>query len=232
MSPASRRAPSSGNDGARRALVGNPLAENNTIPTKIKKTLEEIRLVKDVIRSWRSLSDQEMSTAVAKYDRAVRAESSQYYRELFEDGEFARLLLSIQKARPNDDKLTMLVISAIGNMLQRYGLQETPEIYDLMLSNARRNNVGPYVAIFLPRMRTFMASEENKWDYFMEIKSLSPKKVAERSFEVVLDLYGDDIPEQYRGAVVQYLEKKMQSANNEYGRRYYADFRNKVRQNN
>lgn len=210
---------------------GYSLSEKNIIPAKIRMNIEALRLVKDVIRSWRSLGDEELLIAVAKYEKAIRAESSQYYRDLFDDDEFAKALVNVQEAHPNDDKLTILVVSAIGNMLQRYGLNETTEIYDLMLANAGRKNVGPYVAIFLPRMRTFLASEENKWDYFIGIKRLSPKKIAERSFEVVLDLYGDDIPEQHRGAVVDYLESKIQSANNEYGRKYYTDFRNKVRQN-
>lgn len=55
----------------------------------------------------------------------------------------------------------------------------------------------------------------------MEVKDMSPKKVAESSFEVIMDVFGSAIPENYKEEVVNYFNKKAEESNNEYGKQYY-----------
>ena len=60
----------------------------------------------------------------------------------------------------------------------------------------------------------------------MEVKDMSPKKVAESSFEVIMDILGSEIPEDYKEEVANYFDKKAEESNNEYGRQYYSDLAN------
>ncbi|MFS4428664.1 hypothetical protein [Chryseobacterium sp. S90] len=200
----------------------------SNIPQKIQKNIDNIESLKKQISGWKKLSDEELFQAVKEFEKTPRLEVSIYYNDLFNDAEFTGILLDIYKNNTDNTKLVVLLISAIGNMLQRYNLPETKEIYEVMLENAYKKNVGPYVAIFLPRMEHFK-NYSKKWQYFMEVKNMSPKKVAESSFEVIMDLFGSEIPEENKKEAVNYFNKKAEESNNEYGKQYYLDLANKFK---
>jgi len=200
----------------------------SNIPQKIQKNIDNIESLKKQISGWKKLSDEELFQAVKEFEKTPRLEVSIYYNDLFNDAEFTGILLDIYKNNTENTKLVVLLISAIGNMLQRYNLPETNEIYEVMLENAYKKNVGPYVAIFLPRMEHFK-NYSKKWQYFMEVKNMSPKKVAESSFEVIMDLFGSEIPEENKKEAVNYFNKKAEESNNEYGKQYYLDLANKFK---
>lgn len=200
----------------------------SNIPQKIQKNIDNIESLKKQISEWKKLSDEELFQAVKEFEKTPRLEVSIYYNDLFNDAEFTGTLLDIYKNNTDNTKLVVLLISAIGNMLQRYNLSETKEIYEVMLENAYKKNVGPYVAIFLPGMEHFK-NYSKKWQYFMEVKNMSPKKVAESSFEVIMDLFGSEIPEENKKEAVNYFNKKAEESNNEYGKQYYLDLANKFK---
>ncbi|WP_288437215.1 hypothetical protein [uncultured Chryseobacterium sp.] len=197
----------------------------SNISQKIQNNIDNIESLKKQISGWKKLSDEELFQAVKEFEKTPRLEVSIYYNDLFNDAKFADILLDIYKNNTGNAKLVILLISAIGNMIQRYNLPETKDIYELMFDNAYKKNIGPYVAIFLPKMEHFK-NYSNKWQYFMEVKDMSPKKVAESSFEVIMDILGSEIPEDYKEEVANYFDKKAEESNNEYGRQYYSDLAN------
>jgi hypothetical protein len=200
----------------------------SNIPQKIQKNIDNIESLKKQISGWEKLSEEQLFQAVKEFEKTPRLEVSVYYNDLFNDTKFADILLDIYKSNADNTKLVVLLISAIGNMLQRYSLPETKDIYEFMFENAYKKNVGPYVAIFLPRMEHFK-SYNQKWQYFMEVKDMSPKKVAESSFEVIMDLYGSEIPEGNKEEVANYFKRKAEESNNEYGKQYYLDLAGKFK---
>ncbi|MBE4949226.1 hypothetical protein [Chryseobacterium culicis] len=197
----------------------------SNISQKIQNNIDNIESLKKQISGWKKLSDEELFQAVKEFEKTPRLEVSIYYNDLFNDAKFADILLDIYKNNTGNAKLVILLISAIGNMIQRYNLPETKDTYELMFDNAYKKNIGPYVAIFLPKMEHFK-NYSNKWQYFMEVKDMSPKKVAESSFEVIMDILGSEIPEDYKEEVANYFDKKAEESNNEYGRQYYSDLAN------
>jgi len=200
----------------------------SNVPQKIQKNIDNIGSLKKQISGWKKLSDEELFQAVKEFEKTPRLEVSVYYNDLFNDAKFASILLDIYKSNADNTKLVVILISAIGNMLQRYNLPETKDIYEFMLENAYKKNVGAYVAIFLPRMEYFKNCSK-KWQYFMDVKEISPKKVAESSFEVIMDLYGNEIPEENKDEAASYFNKKAEESNNEYGRQHYLDLANKFK---
>ncbi|MFF2156100.1 hypothetical protein ACFVVQ_12365 [Paenibacillus chitinolyticus] len=193
-----------------------------------KKNIENIGLLKEKISDWHKLSDEELFLAVKEFEKMPRLEVSIYYQDLFKDPKFSKTLLDIYNRHKDNTKLVVLLVSAIGNMIQRYDLPETKEIYEFMLENSDKSKIGPYVALFLPRLKNF-ENYDNKWEYFMNIKKMSPKKVAESSFETIMDLYLEEIPEPYKNETIEYFNKKAEESNNEYGKQYYEDIINKIK---
>ncbi|MCS4227026.1 hypothetical protein [Sphingobacterium sp. BIGb0165] len=193
-----------------------------------KKNVEKISLLVEKIKDWKRLNDDELFPLIKEFEKMPRLEVSAFYNDLFNDSKLVENLLAIYDKHSDNTKLVVLLISSIGNMIQRYHLPETKAIYEFMLKNSDRKNVGAYVALFLPRLTSFKAYN-NKWKYIMGIKMMSPKKIAESAFEILIDLYIDSIPVEYKVETREYFEIKVQKANNEYGKQYYLDLARKIR---
>lgn len=192
----------------------------SNIPQKIKTNIEKIELLKKKIADWQSLSREDLLLSIKEFEKAPRQEVSVYYEKLFHDPRFGAILLEICAKEQTDPGLTVLIISAIGNMMRRYSLPETAEIYELMLKNYDRPQVGPFVAIFLPAMKLF-ENYNGKWEYFMKVKKMTPKKIAESSFESIINQHRNSIPEKYKNEIAAFFNQKAEKANNDYGRQYY-----------
>lgn len=70
--------------------------------------------------------------------------------------------------------------------------------------------------------------EENKWDYFMKIAKMTPKKIAEINFLAILNEYIEEVPDEYKQEIIDFLQEKYQMANNEGGKKYYQDMINRI----
>lgn len=49
--------------------------------------------------------------------------------------------------------------------------------------------------------------EENKWDYFMKIAKMAPKKIGETSFLVLISKNIEEISNEYKEKVIRFLMK-------------------------
>ena len=87
--------------------------------------------------------------------------------------------------------------------------------------------ISAYVAIYLPHFKNFQ-KEENKWDYFMKIAKMTPKKIAEINFLAILNEYIEEVPDEYKQEIIDFLQEKYQMANNEGGKKYYQDMINRI----
>ena len=192
----------------------------SSIPQKIKKNIETISALKGRIDQWQKLDNEELLLTIKDFEKKPRLEVSTFYNELFNDSNLVHSLIEIYKNHPNNSKLVVYIVSAVGNLIQRYDVTETKEVYDFMLENAYKKNVGSYVALFLPRLKHFK-NYDKKWQYLMDVKEMTPKKVAENSFEGIIDLFIDEIPEEFKTEVKEYFLKKSSEASNEYGKQHY-----------
>jgi len=192
-----------------------------------KKNIEKISLLIEKIKDWKRLNDDELFPLIKEFEKMPRLEVSTFYNDLFNDSKLVENLLAIYDRHSDNTKLVVLLISSLGNMIQRYHIPETKVIYEFMLKNAYRKNVSAYVALFLPRLASFEVYDK-KWKYMMDIKMMSPKKITESAFEILMDLYTDSIPAEYKVEVSGYFKAKAQNANNDYGKQYYLDLASKI----
>lgn len=192
-----------------------------------KKNIEKISLLLEKINGWNKLNDDELFQLIKEFEKMPRLEVSAFYTDLFNDSKLLENLLAIYDKHSDNTKLVVLLVSSLGNMILRYNISETKAIYEFMLKNSYLKNVGAYVALFLPRLSSFK-TYDNPWKYIMDIKIMSPKKIAESAFEIIIDLYIDRIPAIYKVEVSEYFKNRAQKANNEYGKQYYLDLASKI----
>ena len=50
--------------------------------------------------------------------------------------------------------------------------------------------------------------EENKWDYFMKIAIMAPKKIGETSFLVLISKNIEEISNEYKEKVIRFFNEK------------------------
>lgn len=188
---------------------------------KIQNKIDNIKYLQNELMNFKNFSEDEISNLLQKFEKTPRDEVSFYFKSLFTNLEFANVLLEIADKYKENKKIQINILSSIGNMIRRYGLEETDEIYDYFKTNMFIKNVGVYIAIHLPYLKRF--EKENSWEYFMKIKDMTPKKMAETTFLNIVNEHITEIPNEHKGEVIAFLKQKQQNSNNEGGQKYYQE---------
>lgn len=188
---------------------------------KIQNKIDNIKYLQNELMNFKNFSEDEISNLLQKFEKTPRDEVSFYFKSLFTNLEFANVLLEIADKYKENKKIQINILSSIGNMIRRYGLEETDEIYDYFKTNMFIKNVGVYIAIHLPYLKRF--EKENSWEYFMKIKDMTPKKMAETTFLNIVNEHIIEIPNEHKGEVIALLKQKQQNSNNEGGQKYYQE---------
>lgn len=191
------------------------------INRKIQNKIDNIKYLQNELMNFKNFSEDEISNLLQKFEKTPRDEVSFYFKALFTNLEFANVLLEIADKYKENKKIQINILSSIGNMIRRYGLEETDEIYDYFKTNMFIKNVGVYVAIHLPYLKRF--EKENFWEYFMKVKNMTPKKMAETTFLNIVNEHITEIPNEHKGEVIAFLKQKQQNSNNEGGQKYYQE---------
>ena len=184
---------------------------------KIQNKIDNIKYLQNELMNFKNFSEDEISNLLQKFEKTPRDEVSFYFKSLFTNLEFANVLLEIADKYKENKKIQINILSSIGNMIRRYGLEETDEIYDYFKTNMFIKNVGVYIAIHLPYLKRF--EKENSWEYFMKIKDMTPKKMAETTFLNIVNEHITEIPNEHKGEVIALLKQKQQNSNNEGGQK-------------
>lgn len=192
------------------------------ISKKVKMKIEDISYLQSELKNYEVLSEDEIFILLQKFEKTTRDEMSCYFESYFTDEDFADVLLQIARKYRENKKVQIYVLSSLGNMINRYHLKETKEIYEYFKNARFTKGISAYVAIYFPHFKGFQ-EEENKWDYFMKIAKMSPKKIAEATFLSLVREHIEEIPDNYKEEVIQFLITKQEKANNEGGKRFYQE---------
>lgn len=199
-----------------------------TPSTKIKKKLKNISHLKKSLKKWCTLPEEEVFELVKRFEKIPRDEVSTYFYEILKDDDLAVVLLIIGKKFEDNIKLHVYIVSSLGNLMERYGLEETQDIYVYFLANSQRKSVSAYVSLFFTSMKGF-ASYPDKWAYIMSVKDMKPAKVGKSSFETIVKKEENTIPNKHKNVVFEYFLEKASKANSESGKKYYEDCADRFR---
>lgn len=195
--------------------------------SKIQKKIDKIIKIKDEICLWKEKTEQELACLMKEFEKIPRDEISSHFVKHLKDSCFADILIKIAKQYPQNLKLNLYIISSLCYMISRYNLDETDEIYHLVLSNSTKKDLAGYVCLHLPHLKGF-DRYANKWEYFMSMRNFTPKKIAHQKFISIIEQNLHDIPDIYRAEIVEFLQDKSRLANSECGKKFYLDMINKI----
>lgn len=85
--------------------------------------------IKDKLYQWETYSEEELGTLIAKFERIPREAVSSANVSLLTDDVLAEKLVEIGRAYSKNSNLLCNIISALGNMVKRYGLRPRKHIF-------------------------------------------------------------------------------------------------------
>ncbi|AVE92343.1 hypothetical protein ACF1YN_001003 [Escherichia coli] len=175
----------------------------------INKNIKKIDMITKGVKNISLGEDkQEILKLICDFEKMPRKEYSVFYGVFFNDGELVDKLIKIARFYEDDDKITINVISSLGNMFVRYKLYPSEELYNLFFNLKSKRKVNYYVSLFIFRFPQFR-NYKFKWNYILSIPDISPKDKSKRNFYSIVNnivLSGETIPVEYKNRVISLLE--------------------------
>jgi hypothetical protein len=198
------------------------------ISPKTKKNLEIILELKTHIKNWKSYTEEDIFKIVKEFEKKPRDEGSFWYDEALSDKELSKNLLDIANKYSTNIKLNVYIVSALGNMIRRYKLQASDEIFNYFLKKSKVKGVDLYVSFFLTNFPQFEKYEE-KWEYIMSIKSIRPLKEAQVSFKEKIESFLNELPIKYIQETITFFEQCINEAKSDYSKGIYKELIGKLK---
>lgn len=199
----------------------------NTNP-KIQDRINKIIYLQDEIKKWEEKDEFEIENLMKSFEKMTRIEGSVFYTKYFTDEEFANILLAIARKYPGNKSIIIDIITALGMMITRYNLNEIEEMYTLMLEYSSQKGISAYVSIYLPFLKGF-EKHPNQWEYYMSMRKMTPKKIAQQKLVGIIEQNINNIPEQYKGEIIHFLKERHDAANNDFGKKMYLEMIEKIK---
>ena len=198
------------------------------INPKIQDKINKIIYLQDEIKKWEEKDEFEIENLMKNFEKMTRIEGSVFYTKYFTDEKFANILLVLARKYPDNKSIIKDIITALGMMITRYNLNEIEEMYTLMFEYSSQKGISAYVAIYLPSLTGF-EKHPNQWEYYMSMRKMTPKKIAQQKLVGIIEQNINNIPEQYKGEIIHFLKELHDAANNDFGKKMYLEMIEKIK---
>ena len=198
------------------------------INPKIQDKINKIIYLQDEIKKWEEKDEFEIENLMKNFEKMTRIEGSVFYTKYFTDEKFANILLVLARKYPDNKSIIKDIITALGMMITRYNLNETEEMYTLMLEYSSQKGVSAYVSIYFLFLKRF-EKHPNHWEYYMSMRKMTPKKIAQQKLVGIIEQNINNIPEQYKSEIIHFLKERHDAANNDFGKKMYLEMIEKIK---
>ncbi len=198
------------------------------INPKIQDRINKIIYLQDEIKKWEEKDEFEIENLMKNFEKMTRIEGSVFYTKYFTDEEFANILLVLARKYPDNKSIIKDIITALGMMITRYKLNETEEMYTLMLEYSSQKGISAYVSIYLSSLTGF-EKHPNQWEYYISMRKMTPKKIAQQKLVGIIEQNINNIPEQYKGEIIHFLKERHDAVNNDFGKKMYLEMIEKIK---
>jgi len=198
------------------------------INPKIQDKINKIIYLQDEIKKWEEKDEFEIENLMKNFEKMTRIEGSVFYTKYFTDEEFANILLVLARKYPGNKSIIIDIITALGMMITRYKLNETEEIYTFMLEYSSQKSISAYVSIYLSSLTGF-EKHPNHWEYYMSMRKMTSKKIAQQKLVGIIEQNINNIPEQYKGEIIHFLKERHDATNNDFGKKMYLEMIEKIK---
>ncbi|WP_205822181.1 hypothetical protein [Burkholderia sp. Ac-20349] len=175
----------------------------------LRSRVPELESVVNQLNGWTSEQGREsLAILISRLERFSRMERSDPFKEFLSNSEFSIKLLGFAKDGCDDVGVVINVISALGNMIDRYGLLPSDSIFDFFVDLMNEKRVAYHISIFITKFPQFKRLP-SRWDYVVSIPRIAPRSDSAKNFcaEIKRAIKcGEVIPPEYRDKVVAILD--------------------------
>lgn len=171
--------------------------------------VSELESVVSQLNSWTSAQGRDsLAILISRFEQFSRVERSEPFKVFLSNSEFSDKLLELAKSNRDDVGVVINVVSALGNMIDRYGLPQSDSIFDFFVELIEEKKIAYYVSIFITKFPQF----ENlsfRWDYVVSIPRIAPRSDSAKNFYAEIRRMmknGEAIPPEYRDKIVAILD--------------------------
>ncbi|WP_212006350.1 hypothetical protein [Chitinophaga sp. HK235] len=178
----------------------------------MKLKTDALYSLKDKLLNWQDFSEQELETYIREFEKIPRDEVSTFYTPVLSDSQLGATLVAIGQQFLTNDKLQILIISALGNMVWRYRLTPTDAMFDFLVAATGNKKANFYAALHMPVFPQYQ-SWGKKWEYLLSVPDIAPKK---KSFVVFYDTVKqqlkqhDTMPLEVKQAIIKKIQFRLE----------------------
>ena len=136
------------------------------------KTLEEL---KGKLCNWKAYDETQLQKLMTAFEKFPRKEFSLSYVPILVDKSFIENIVEIGETYQANSSILINVISSLGNIVKRYGLNPSSGTFELFKKAMKNKKANYYASLHIssfPQYRTW----EDKWNYLLSIPKIAPKK--------------------------------------------------------
>lgn len=142
------------------------------------KILEEL---KDRLCNWKSYDETRLQKLMKEFEKIPREEFSSFFTPILTDKSLIENIGEIGEAFQSNSEILVNVISSLGNIVWRYKLDSSVEMFDFFKKAAKNKKVNYYVSLYItsfPQYHTW----KDRWNYLISIPEIAPKKKSIANF--------------------------------------------------
>jgi len=187
---------------------------------------EELVLLKNNIYNWNSYTEGEVAMLLRDFEKYPREEYSEFYITVFSDNLLAEKIVEIAATYSDNTSILCNIISSLGNMIVRYRLIATDEIFNLFVKSTINKKANYFVSLFILSFPQYQYWN-NKWEYLISIPTIAPKNKSILNFHTeVKKLVKNDasIPLPVKNSIIAILSSYIKTKNiSDYSKSAYQN---------
>jgi hypothetical protein len=145
--------------------------------------LEQLQELKEKLSDWRLFDEPAVLQMVKDFEKIPRDEFSSFYQPVLSDTRLADHVLELGKAYHDNVKILVYTLSALGNMISRYHLKPSDEVFEFFKDAISNKKANYYVSLYLSSFPQF-GSWSCKWEYLISIPGIAPRKKSMENFNI------------------------------------------------
>jgi hypothetical protein len=192
------------------------------ITKKNQLKIDNCKDLTDAIKNYETFDETELEEIIKQFEKVPREEVYQCYFK-FLTNEIAKKLLQIGEKYSNNTNITWHIISALGNLIERYNVEPSDKLYSFFLQCSNKPKVDYFVALHINVFPQFNASKD-KWEYIFSILNIRPKKKSFNAFYTQIRRVlqkNEIIPNEYLEKITDVITDKYNNSN-EWAKQFYA----------
>lgn len=174
------------------------------------KILEEL---KDRLCNWKSYDETRLQKLMKEFEKIPREEFSSFFTPILTDKSLIENIGKIGEAFQSNSEILVNVISSLGNIVWRYKLDPSVEMFDFFKKAAKNKKVNYYVSLYItsfPQYHTW----KDRWNYLISIPEIAPKKKSIVNFHTEVKKIlntKEDIPLEVINKIITILSSQINS---------------------